>query len=188
MKTTLVIVLALLTGCAGPTIFVDSRFTSEEQQQIQAAGDEWNRATSGHADIQLAFGFFARGDRSGKRVIVRRSGPAPASANGAVTDAHTGFHKFLGVTLDEQMDVFVDQLAAEGTPLQTAVQHELGHSVGIGVGYGDDGYGHTNERNAVMYPVAKGVGPCVGVADLRLYCEANDCGVTRMHPCDRGKE
>lgn len=41
MRALVVLALALLSGCGGKVFYVDSRFTAEEQQQIQAAADQW---------------------------------------------------------------------------------------------------------------------------------------------------
>jgi hypothetical protein len=167
------LVLALVTtGCLGSPIYVDQRFTPEEEESIRAAASTWSEATNGKASVDLVFGQRVDLLDTGRRVMVRAGGRAaenifPLYRDGDPGGRHLRWDAEVIVIVPERMD---------GIDLQYVVTHELGHHFGVH---------HVADESAIMYfrPGPKSV-HCLTREDLTAYCGENACDAGQMRACD----
>jgi hypothetical protein len=175
LRATKLAVLALTafaTGCLGTPIYVDERFTAEEEQTIRAAADTWTAATDGKAAVDFIFGQRVDLHDTGRRVMVRAGGRAAENAfelfrEGDPGGRHESWDSEVIVIVPERMD---------GIDMKYVVIHELGHHFGVH---------HVSDETAIMYfqPNPKSA-HCLTREDLSAFCAANSCNPEQMHACD----
>jgi hypothetical protein len=163
---------ALATGCVGGPMYVDERFTPEEEESIRQAANSWSEATNGVATVDLIFGQKVDIRDTGRRVMVRASGRAAANAfelfrDGDPGGRHESWDSEVIVLVPERMD---------GIDLKYVVTHELGHHFGVH---------HVADESAVMYfrPNPKSA-HCLTMEDLSAFCGENGCNSSGMRACD----
>jgi len=163
---------AFATGCLGAPIYVDERFTHEEEQSIRAAAGVWSTATNGQASVDLIFGQRVDLRDTGRRVMVRAGERAAENAfelfrEGDPGGRHESWDSEVIVIVPDRMD---------GIDLQYVVTHELGHHFGVH---------HVSDETAIMYfqPNPKSA-HCLTRQDLSAFCGANGCNAGSMHACD----
>ncbi len=141
MKTMILVLVALMgvTGCAGDVWYVDSRFSAEEEKQIQAAEVMWEEA--GAPTFAFFFRQHVNGLEQGQNVIVRsRSDRESAGIVEGWSEQWSGSTttgKFSTVI------VLMPDFIEKGTFPRLAA-HELGHAhIGPGI--------HATSKDAVMF-------------------------------------
>jgi len=182
------IVLALtfaLPACTtSEVLYVDARFSATEQADIQAASDEWARATG--VGVDLVFGADISHE-SFHRVMVRDASPDELEDH-----ARTNFDTFptiagnthvwhgpFGVT-GERLDILVPRLPLDADGqidrynFRVLVMHEFGHHLGMP--------GHVDDPHALMNGVHAG-SPCVTHADAVGFCAAIGCNAASVEVC-----
>ena len=161
-------------GCIGGPIYVDDRFTPEEEKEIQAAADAWSAATNGKASVDLIFGQRVDLRDTGRRVMVRAGERAAENAYDLFREGDPGGRH---ESWDSQVIVIVPERMV-GIDMKYVVIHELGHHFGIH---------HVADQAAVMYfqPNPKSA-HCLTREDVRAFCGANACDPESMNPCDKG--
>jgi Matrixin len=174
-RLTMFAVLALTafaTGCLGDPIYVDERFTEEEEQTIRAAADTWYEATNGKATVEYIFGQRVDLRDTGRRVMVRADPRAAENAyeryrEGDPGGRHRSWDSEVIVLVPERMD---------GIDLKYVVIHELGHHFGVH---------HVADESAIMHfrPNSKSA-HCLTMEDLAAFCGANACSPDTMRACD----
>jgi hypothetical protein len=165
---------AFATGCMGGPIYVDERFTEEEEQSIRAAAEAWSNATNGAASVDFIFKQRVDLTDTGRRVMVRSGGRAAANAYELFRDGDPGGRH---ESWDSEVIVIVPE-RMDGIDLQYVVTHELGHHFGVH---------HVADESAIMYyrPNPKSA-HCLTKEDLTAFCGANACNPETMSPCDDG--
>jgi hypothetical protein len=163
---------ALATGCLGTPIYVDERFTPEEERTIQEAATVWNAATNGKATVDLVFGQRVDLRDTGRRVMVRAGGRAAENAYELFRDGDPGGRH---ESWDSEVIVIVPE-RMDGIDLKYVVTHELGHHFGVH---------HVSDETAIMYfqPNPKSA-HCLTRVDLSAFCGANACNPESMQACD----
>lgn len=181
-----IFVLSLVAGCAvSDAVYVDRRFTPDEQVEIQKAADYWCDATGGAACVDLVFG--ARVGRlsttatDGRRVLVRATeaeamrAPSPLLRKGDNGVRWLNYDE-LGVRAEEVIVVVPSRI--EPGFFRTVVAHELGHHFDLN---------HVAAAGALMF--TKGDTPegrahvdaeCLTAADAAELCNSHDCGRPRV--------
>jgi hypothetical protein len=159
-------------GCLGAPIYVDERFTPEEEKTIQAAADVWSAATDGKASVDFIFRQRVDLRDTGRRVMVRAGGRAAENAyelfrEGDPGGRHESWDSEVIVIVPERMD---------GIDMKYVVTHELGHHFGVH---------HVADETSIMYfqPNPRSA-HCLTRADLTAFCAANTCNPESMHACD----
>jgi hypothetical protein len=163
---------AFATGCLGSPIYVDERFTPEEEKTIQAAADVWSAATNGKATVDFIFGQRVDLRDTGRRVMVRAGSRAAENAyelfrEGDPGGRHESWDSEVIVIVPERMD---------GIDMKYVVTHELGHHFGVH---------HVADDTAIMYfqPNPRSA-HCLTREDLAAFCAANSCNASSMRACD----
>ena len=171
----------LLSGCmTSEVLYVDSRFTPTEVVDIQAASDEWYRATGQHVD--LAFGSSLAHDR----VMIRVESEAELTdeersmydgnpcypghgGTAALTKIYDGP---FGVT-GERLTVLMSCTSPEF--FRRLVMHEFGHHLGLT-------HMHSSDPRALMY--YDGINAeCVTYYDAVLWCTRWKCDPETINYC-----
>ena len=122
MKALLFVSLFALSGCLGNTWYVDSRFTAEEQEKIQAAVDSWVEV--GATPVDLVFGEKISSGETGRRVVIRAGEREACSWHEGFIGSewtavnHAGFNF-------QRIVINVDRV--EPALFQRVVAHEFGH-------------------------------------------------------------
>jgi hypothetical protein len=165
---------AFAVGCVGGPIYVDERFTPEEEREIQAAADVWASATNGKGSVDLVFGQRVDLKDTGRRVMVRAGGRAAENAYQLFREGDPGGRH---ESWDSEVIVVVPERMI-GIDLKYVVIHELGHHFGIH---------HVADETSIMYfqPNPKSV-HCLTREDLKAFCAANACNPESMNACDKG--
>jgi hypothetical protein len=171
-KLAVLALTAFATGCLGSPIYVDERFTAEEEQTIQAAADVWTKATNGKATVEFIFGQRVDLRDTGRRVMVRAGGRAAENAfelfrEGDPGGRHESWDSEVIVIVPERMD---------GIDMKYVVTHELGHHFGVH---------HVADETAIMYFQPNPLSAhCLTREDLLAFCAANTCNPQDMQACD----
>jgi hypothetical protein len=175
MKSLILSAALLASGCsAGNVWYVDSRFSAEETQAIQAAADMWCDASRGQLCIDLVFNARVDVNEVSRNAIVRAGDRAAQYRFPQWIDRYpappAAFHH-PGGTLDSSMIVVLQEHVAP-QHLRVAVAHEMGHSFGIGF--------HLTDPSAIMFH------DLTGATDKEVVTCADliAAGVT----CDQTKE
>ena len=165
---------AFAAGCVGGPIYVDERFTPEEEKEIQAAADVWSAATNGKGNVDLIFGQRVDLRDTHRRVMVRAGGRAAENAYELFREGDPGGRH---ESWDSEVIVIVPERMV-GIDMKYVVIHELGHHFGVH---------HVADETAIMYfqPNPKSA-HCLTIEDLRAFCGANACNPETMNPCDKG--
>ena len=163
---------AFATGCLGSPIYVDERFTPEEEATIQAAAGVWSTATNGKATVDLIFGQRVDLRDTGRRVMVRAGSRAAENAYELFRDGDPGGRH---ESWDSEVIVIVPE-RMDGIDMKYVVTHELGHHFGIH---------HVADVTAIMYfqPNPRSA-HCLTREDLIAFCGANTCNPEPMLACD----
>ena len=171
-KFALLALTAFATGCLGDVVYVDERFTDEEEQSIRAAADTWTLATNGKATVDLIFGQKVDIREKGRRVMVRAGGRAAENTFELFRDGDPGGRH---ESWDSEVIVIVPE-RMEGIDLKYVVTHELGHHFSVH---------HVADEAAIMHyrPNPKSA-HCLTREDLSAFCGANACNVAETSPCD----
>jgi len=171
-KLALLALTALATGCLGDVVYVDERFTDEEEASIRSSAETWTKATNGKATVDFIFGQRVDIRDKGRRVMVRAGGRAAENTfdlfrEGDPGGRHESWDSEVIVIVPERMD---------GIDLQYVVTHELGHHFSVH---------HVAAEAAIMYyrPNPKSA-HCLTRDDLTAFCGANACNVAETSPCD----
>jgi len=164
----------MATGCLGTQIYVDERFTPEEEQEIRAAAEMWSDATSGAASVDLVYGQRVDLLDKGRRVMVRAGARAAENLFPLFRDGDPGGHH---LSWDTEMIIIVPE-RLEGIDMKYVVTHELGHHFGVK---------HVQDERAIMHyrpnPLSL---HCLTTNDLAAFCTSNGCEVSAMQPCNDG--
>ncbi|HMJ56559.1 MAG TPA: matrixin family metalloprotease [Polyangiaceae bacterium] len=171
-KLAVIALTALATGCLGDPIYVDERFTPEEERTIQAAAGLWSTATNGNATVDFIFGQRVDLRDTGRRVMVRAGERAAENAYELFRDGDPGGRH---ESWDSEVIVIVPE-RMDGIDLEYVVTHELGHHFGVH---------HVTDETAIMYfqPNPRSA-HCLTREDLMAYCGANACNSASMRACD----
>lgn len=177
------VLLATLTGCGiSEVVYVDARFTPDEQVDIQAASDEWERATG--VGIDMVFNVDVS-DSSGRRVMIRATSidqlkpyaqksftqfPGRSGQTEVHRDKYVGM-KF-GVTWEEII-ILVPRIKRED--FRALVTHEFGHHLM------DPNKSHSLDPEALMNQ--RMGADCVTRSDAALYCSALNCDPSTIKAC-----
>ncbi len=143
----------VVAGCGSldPVIYVDMKFSSEEQAQIQEAADMWEVASGGTVHFDLVFDQSVWPKTDEKRVLIR------ATNDEAIwySEANVGLETLRPVDIagdckcnrtDSQTLIVVpERFASMGATLRQVVAHELGHAAGLH---------HVDAIEALMFPWA----------------------------------
>lgn len=121
--------LVLASGCGGGVVYVDGRFSKEEEKAITDANEMWSNASEGALRFDLVFGQHVDVGDVTRTTLVRSSSRAvvpaypEASGNVAWTQNHpTGAHSML---------MMMDVLALHDNTFSRTVAHEMGHAHGL---------------------------------------------------------
>lgn len=153
MKLSTVLFLLFSTGCGSSSlVYVDERFTPEEEQMIQDAAEVWP------VQIDLVFGQRVTAYDTDRRTIVK-------------TDLHVIRHvlneydrECSGVTIDHQHTLIAMDMTGPNH-LVNVVAHELGHQLNVG---------HVEDTTAIMYRQSTAeTRACISSADAAAYRAAN---------------
>jgi hypothetical protein len=171
-KFALLALTAFATGCLGNVVYVDERFTDEEEQTIRSAEETWSRATNGKAAVDFIFGQRVDINDKGRRVMVRAGGRAAENEFELFREGDPGGRH---ESWDSEVIVIVPE-RMQGIDLEYVVIHELGHHFGVH---------HVPDEAAIMYyrPNPKSA-HCLTREDLSAFCGANACNVAETSPCD----
>jgi hypothetical protein len=171
-KLALLALTAFATGCLGNVVYVDERFTDEEEASIRTSAETWTKATNGKATVDFIFGQRVDIRDKGRRVMVRAGGRAAENTfdlfrEGDPGGRHESWDSEVIVIVPERMD---------GIDFQYVVTHELGHHFSVH---------HVADEAAIMYyrPNPKSA-HCLTREDLSAFCGANACNVAETSPCD----
>jgi len=107
--------LGMLGGCVAPPgeMYVDSRFTINEQNEIQKAADAWEAKTGGVGHVTFIWGYVLGSGPPGRQIMVRVDGEVFDGAIGRTDWTAEDEHMYIDTRAD--------------TDLRTIVLHELGH-------------------------------------------------------------
>lgn len=165
-------------GCmVSEVLYVDGRFSPAEQADIQAASDEWVRATGMHVD--MVFGTDVN-DSSHKRLLVRDASEADVNddhqraffASHLQASGNTNItHGPSGVT-GERIDIVVSRVPAGS--FRALVTHEFGHHLGM------EGK-HVDDPKALMN--ANVGASCITHSDAVGYCASVGCDPETINFC-----
>jgi hypothetical protein len=171
-KLAVLALTAFATGCLGDAIYVDERFTAEEEQTIREAADAWSAATNGKAQVDFIFGQRVDLNDTGRRVMVRAGARAAENSFELVREGDPGGRH---ESWDSEVIVIVPE-RMDGIDMKYVVTHELGHHFGVH---------HVSEVTAIMYfqPNPKSA-HCLTRQDLSAFCGANACNPESMKACD----
>ena len=137
--------LSLISGCTGTgnVYHVDSRFTPEEQQAIQAANDMWCTASHNALCMDLVFGARVDVNEVSRNAIVR-AGDRAAQYRFPHWIERKGTAAFThpGGSFDSTVIVVLFERAAP-EDLRLIVAHEMGHVY--------TGPEHLSDPSAIMY-------------------------------------
>lgn len=135
----------LLPACVGDVWHVDSRFTPEEEQKIQAAADSWTAV--GAPEQLLLFGQKVDVRDTGRRVVVRVDTRLMAQVSDAPLD--TG-KRGRYVRRPDAERIFLN-IDTEPQYFQWVAAHEFGHAlIGTVDGLTDED-GHLPQPGTLMY-------------------------------------
>lgn len=174
---------------ASVVLHADKDFTVAEREVMYSAAAIWSRQTSGVADIQLVFDVdfeslmgLQEHVKNGHNLVLRAESwmdmvirEDASVGHGVVLGWMTagGIHNpgRLPVT-----GVFVeDRLEDRNVALQTVI-HEFGHVLGLP---------HVPSVQSIMYPgIIRSRKACLKRPDLAAFCQVNDCGTSKMLPCE----
>ena len=74
------------------------------------------------------------------------------------------------------MSFVVDRMGDFPSEFKLVCLHEMGHALGLP---------HVESVQSIMYPsVSPSRTTCLKQADLRAFCDVNDCGTHKMLPCE----
>ncbi len=171
------------------TLHADVDFTESERDTIFYASQVWRAQTGGVARIEviydLDFNDLAN-VASHKRdsTLVRRLGwmltvlasDAESECDKCVLGWTTagGIHNPQGEPVD--MTFVMDRVGDFPNEFKEVALHEFGHALGLP---------HVYSPQSIMFPnVSPSRTPCLKLADLRAFCDVNDCGKAEMSPCE----
>lgn len=165
----------------------DTSFTPSERESLALAAEMWRIQTDGLADIHLLFQVNCNDDQSlelhkeanllcrfesTEDYIVEHDAQGQGDLLGQVAPSggiHNPWRKPL------RMLLVVDRLDTRDRFASVAI-HEFGHVLGLP---------HTSAVQAVMFPMyIKHEHSCLKQPDLQAFCQVNDCGTHKMHPCE----
>ena len=179
------------------TLHMDVAFTPDERKDAFQATEVWRKQTNDLARITLLydldfddmFGLNELFTHGASLVVRRDSQDALVKASdeeAGCDDCVLGWMNSGGLHAVGHPPVhgaFIwDRLeghnaeVVQGIRLQVMI-HEFGHVLGLP---------HVGASQAIMYPsVAAGKGrSCLTKADLVAFCSVNECGTTRLYPCE----
>jgi hypothetical protein len=160
----ILIALFTIVGCAeapdpyiNGNIRISSQFTSEQIELVLAGMADWHEATDGAVNLYPQM----RDDREGV-VISIRPGDLPAN--------HAGDTQLNQIMIDVD---FIKEVQGDkfNEAMQTVVEHEIGHAMGIDF--------HT--KSGLMSRYTENVPPCIDSITLKVFCDMWDCG-KNAHP------
>lgn len=161
----------------------DVDFTEVERDHIAIVLDTFRAQTGGLADVKVVYDLDFSGPVSSleelraSNLITRID-----SHHSSVTDERgewkrilgwTAFNNHLAGVSPVRMAIVGDKT---GDVFRAVFMHEMGHALGMG---------HVNSLHALMYPSIKSDQACLTRADISEFCRVNECGNTKMIPCER---
>lgn len=185
MKRFMLFALQFAPACAtSEVLYVDARFTAAEQADIQAASDEWERATG--SGVDLVFNADVS-NKSYKRVMVRDASDADLDDHGRAQFANFPTvagnthiqHGPFGVT-GERLDILMTRLPVDDNGVavkgvfQVMVMHEFGHHLGLE-------NMHSPVKGTLMNLRAGAA--CVTHDDAALWCQHFGCDPEGVRYC-----
>lgn len=175
---------------ASLTIHCDVDFTSHERDWFTTAASIWAFQTNGLADIRVVFdlnfqdtynlayhrdqkhNLILRGDSSLELVQEEdRDCGRPGCTLAFVTSG--GIHNPWGKPIN---GVFIPERYPSDEYAIMVVLHEMGHMFGLP---------HLPSVQSLMFPsIISNRSACLKKADLSAFCDVNECGSTKMRPCE----
>lgn len=177
------LLLGSISGCApSDPVYVDRRFSADEQAEIQAAADYWCNATGGAACVDLVFGAHvgraSKTTSDGRRVLVRMTesdalaSPSPLLSSGRKSGSRWVNTDELGFSSEEVIAIVPSRIGPGY--LRTVVAHELGHHFDMNhVATPGALMVDTGETSEIRSHVEAG---CLTAADIAELCNSHACG------------
>lgn len=158
------------------TLYVDSRFSEEEDLAIINVAKRWTAATNHIAEIDVAFmPTEIKDENTSLSIMVLNESPSFPP----VVMLDRGNHNstcgiYNGSEMEYPIIAIVDERINDINLFEQVVMHEVGHSLGLAHLTGDDNF------FTLMYPITDLMAPGLTLKDLAAFCKIYHCDPSKL--------